>query len=88
MKRETSIKKFALYARVSTKDGRQDTGNQLIQLREYSAKQEWEIVVEYVDHETGGTVDLGNSLKWSGRRRDSNPGMAIRPCAYLSQFRR
>jgi DNA invertase Pin-like site-specific DNA recombinase len=48
------MKKVALYARVSTKDGRQDTENQLIALREYCGKQGWEIVSEYVDHESGG----------------------------------
>jgi DNA invertase Pin-like site-specific DNA recombinase len=48
------IKKTALYARVSTKDGRQETENQLIALREYCAKQGWEIAAEYVDHESGG----------------------------------
>jgi DNA invertase Pin-like site-specific DNA recombinase len=50
-----NICKVALYARVSTKDGRQNTENQLIALREYCAKQGWEIVAEYVDDETGGT---------------------------------
>jgi predicted site-specific integrase-resolvase len=54
MKRAASIEKVALYARVSTKDGRQDTENQLIALREYCDKQGWEIEGEYVDHETGG----------------------------------
>jgi DNA invertase Pin-like site-specific DNA recombinase len=54
MKR-TAIQKVALYARVSTKDGRQDTENQLIQLREYCRKQGWAIAGEYVDHESGGT---------------------------------
>jgi DNA invertase Pin-like site-specific DNA recombinase len=53
--RHSSIKIVALYARVSTKDGWQDTENQLIALREYCAKQGWEIAGEYVDHETGGT---------------------------------
>jgi DNA invertase Pin-like site-specific DNA recombinase len=53
--RVASIERVALYARVSTKDGRQDTENQLIALREYCAKQGWEVVGEYVDHETGGT---------------------------------
>jgi DNA invertase Pin-like site-specific DNA recombinase len=48
------MKKVALYARVSTKDGRQDTENQLIALRDYCQKQGWEIAKEYVDHETGG----------------------------------
>jgi DNA invertase Pin-like site-specific DNA recombinase len=51
----TKVEKVALYARVSTKDGRQDSENQLIALREYSAKQGWQITGEYVDHETGGT---------------------------------
>jgi DNA invertase Pin-like site-specific DNA recombinase len=40
---------------VSMKDGRQDTENQLIALRECCAKQGWEIAGEYVDQETGGT---------------------------------
>ena len=47
--------KVGLYARVSTKGGRQDTENQLIVLRDYCAKQKWTITSEYVDHETGGT---------------------------------
>src|SRR5215831_10806692 len=55
MKRAAEIEKVAVYARVSTKDGRQDTENQLIALREYCSKQGWEIAGEYVDHETGGT---------------------------------
>lgn len=52
-----TIKQAALYARVSTKDGRQDTENQLIALREYCQKQGWQIASEYVDHETGGTAN-------------------------------
>jgi DNA invertase Pin-like site-specific DNA recombinase len=55
MKHQPKIENVALYARVSTKDGRQDTENQLIALREYCGKQGWEITEEYVDHETGGT---------------------------------
>jgi DNA invertase Pin-like site-specific DNA recombinase len=55
MKLIAAIEKVALYARVSTKDGRQDTENQLIALREFCEKQRWKIVGEYVDHETGGT---------------------------------
>jgi DNA invertase Pin-like site-specific DNA recombinase len=55
MKQTVAIKTVALYARVSTKDGRQDTENQLIQLREYCRKQGWTVVGEYVDHESGGT---------------------------------
>ena len=43
----------ALYARVSTKDGRQDTENQLRQLRDFTATQGWTIVHEYVDRASG-----------------------------------
>jgi DNA invertase Pin-like site-specific DNA recombinase len=44
----------ALYARVSTPDGRQDVGNQRAQLRRMCESQGWSIVAEYEDHETGG----------------------------------
>ena len=47
----------ALYARVSTKGTKQDTENQLAQLREFSAKQGWTIVHEYVDRVTGKHSD-------------------------------
>src|SRR5713226_81811 len=49
--------KIALYARVSTKDKGQETENQLVQLREFAAKQAWKITREYIDRETGGTSD-------------------------------
>lgn len=49
--------KIALYARVSTKDKGQETENQLVQLREFAAKQHWQITREYIDSETGGTSD-------------------------------
>ena len=49
--------KIALYARVSTKDKGEDTENQLVQLREFAAKQGWQVMREYIDHETGGTSD-------------------------------
>ena len=45
--------KAALYARVSTKDHGQDTENQLVELRSYCAKENWEIVGEYIDHASG-----------------------------------
>jgi DNA invertase Pin-like site-specific DNA recombinase len=48
--------RIVLYARVSTKD-KQDNANQLHQLRDYAAKQGWEIVHEYVDQASGKTGD-------------------------------
>ena len=56
MKSKPVVTTACLYARVSTKDGRQDTENQLIALRDYCAKQGWNVAAEYVDHETGGTA--------------------------------
>ena len=49
--------KIALYARISTKDKGQETENQLVQLREFAAKQGWQVTREYIDSETGGTSD-------------------------------
>jgi DNA invertase Pin-like site-specific DNA recombinase len=50
------MKTVAIYARVSTRD-KQDTENQLVQLREFAAKQGWTVFREYVDHESGGTAN-------------------------------
>jgi len=47
--------KIAIYARVST--DKQDTENQLLQLREFAAKQGWSIVHEYCDYESGSKAD-------------------------------
>jgi DNA invertase Pin-like site-specific DNA recombinase len=49
--------RVAIYARVSTKDKGQEVENQLRQLREFSALQGWNVIREYVDHETGSTND-------------------------------
>lgn len=47
----------AIYARVSTGDGRQEVENQLSQLRQFARTQNWEIISEYIDHESGGKAD-------------------------------
>jgi len=47
----------AIYARVSTADGRQDTENQLGELRRFASTHGWEITFEYNDHESGGRED-------------------------------
>ena len=39
---------------MSTPDGRQDADNQLVELRRFAESQGWQIVQEYVDHESGG----------------------------------
>lgn len=49
--------RVALYARVSTKDKRQDTENQLLQLRQFCGTQGWTVAHEYVDRATGKHSD-------------------------------
>jgi DNA invertase Pin-like site-specific DNA recombinase len=61
----------AIYARVSTKDGRQDVENQLRQLREFAHTQQWTIVHEYIDHASGKRSDreqLNQMLDGASRR--------------------
>ena len=50
-----TVTRVAIYARVST--DKQETENQALQLREFAAKQGWQIVREYVDYETGSKSD-------------------------------
>src|SRR5690242_8273389 len=45
--------RVAIYARVST--DKQETANQLLELRAFAAKQGWQIVFEYVDAGESGT---------------------------------
>lgn len=45
----------AIYARVSTRDKGQETETQLIQLRDFARTQNWTIIHEYIDHESGAT---------------------------------
>lgn len=49
--------KAALYLRVSTRDKGQDVENQRRQLRQFCLSQDWQIVEEYEDHESGGKSD-------------------------------
>jgi DNA invertase Pin-like site-specific DNA recombinase len=49
--------RVALYARVSTKLGRQDHDNQLIQLRTFAKTQGWDVVHEYADKASGKRSD-------------------------------
>lgn len=42
------LTRVAIYARVSTSDGRQETDNQLRELRAYCERQGYEVYQEYV----------------------------------------
>ncbi len=54
--------RIAIYSRTSTQ--KQDTQNQLVQLRDFATKQNWRIVAEYIDTGcTGGTSDRGQFQK-------------------------
>jgi DNA invertase Pin-like site-specific DNA recombinase len=47
--------KIAIYSRVST--DKQDTENQLVELRREAATKGWNVVAEFIDTATGGTSD-------------------------------
>jgi DNA invertase Pin-like site-specific DNA recombinase len=49
--------RVSLYGRVSTKDKGQDAENQLAQLRQYAGAMGWNIVSEFIDHESGSKSD-------------------------------
>ncbi|HSR06936.1 MAG TPA: recombinase family protein [Bryobacteraceae bacterium] len=49
--------RFAIYSRVSSRDKRQEIANQSNRLRELCAAQNWTIVMEYEDHDSGSKSD-------------------------------
>jgi DNA invertase Pin-like site-specific DNA recombinase len=49
--------RVALYARVSKDDGKQDTANQLHELREFCQRSGWTIEHEYIDKASGKSAD-------------------------------
>ena len=51
------IHRIVIYARVSTRDKGQDVRNQLTQLRDFCAKQDWTITREYLDTASAKTGD-------------------------------
>jgi len=51
MEQKTESTRLAIYARISTSDGKQDVKNQLLELRRFAESQEWSIFQEYIDHE-------------------------------------
>ncbi len=51
----TQIETIAIYARIST--GKQESLNQLDELRSFVNRQGWQIFDEYIDQQSGGTSD-------------------------------
>ena len=49
--------RVAVYLRVSTRDGRQETDNQRLQLRQLCQALGWQISGEYEDRDSGGKSD-------------------------------
>jgi DNA invertase Pin-like site-specific DNA recombinase len=63
--------KVAIYARISTRD-KQETLNQLAQLRKFCQQQGWLVVSEYIDHETGSVstrADFQKMLLHAAQRK-------------------
>jgi predicted site-specific integrase-resolvase len=54
---QATVKRVAIYVRVSTRDKGQDTTNQLDKLREFCHSNDWRIVREYQDQDSGGKAD-------------------------------
>jgi DNA invertase Pin-like site-specific DNA recombinase len=48
------MKRAAIYARVSTRNGHQDPETQLLALRQVAERAGWQVVEEYVDHGISG----------------------------------
>ena len=48
------MKRAAIYARVSTRNGHQDPETQLLALRQVAERAGWQIAGEYVDHGISG----------------------------------
>lgn len=68
------MKPIAIYARVSTKDGRQHLDNQLLELQRYTGTQQWKIFEVYVDEDSGakgpeGRPGLAALLADASRRK-------------------
>ena len=61
MSMSPTVRRVALYARVSTRDKDQDPEVQLVSMREYAATRGWE-VIEYVDQAPAG--DLRRRVAW------------------------
>jgi len=49
--------RVALYARVSTSNGKQDPEMQLAEMREYAGRCGWEIIGEYTDEGVSGSKE-------------------------------
>ena len=56
------MKRAAIYARVSTRNGHQDPATQLLALRQVAERGGWQIVGEYVDHGISGAK--GHAPGW------------------------
>ena len=64
-------RRAAFYARVSTDDKGQSPDNQLVDLRRFAAAQNWPVVAEYVDYDSGSKsarVQLKAMLDSASRR--------------------
>ena len=54
---QSTTKRVALYARVSTLDKGQDPETQLVQLRQYAQARNFEVITEFIDYASGTSED-------------------------------
>ncbi|MDZ7899235.1 MAG: recombinase family protein [Arcicella sp.] len=54
---QSTPKRVALYARVSTLDKGQDPETQLVQLRQYAQARNFEVITEFIDYASGTSED-------------------------------
>ena len=72
------MKRAAIYARVSTRNGHQDPETQLLALRQVAERAGWQVVEEYVDHGISGAKGrdqrpaFGRLLKDATRRSSTS----------------
>lgn len=62
--------RIGLYSRVST--DRQETENQLVQLREFAARQEWDLAAEYIDQGISGAKAGSARPEFSRMMKDAS----------------
>lgn len=70
MPTELAKLKVGIYSRVSTMD--QETANQLLQLREFTARQGWQVAGEYVDNGQSGARSGNARPEFSRMMRDAS----------------
>jgi DNA invertase Pin-like site-specific DNA recombinase len=65
------MKRAAIYARVSTRNGHQDPEVQLLALRQVAERAGWQVVEEYIDHGISGAKGRDQRPAFDGLMKDA-----------------